>query len=48
MSSHPKLLTPATLYARVSSNRQDMDLPAANPDRYTPLFDCGSGSSIAA
>ena len=41
-------LTPAALHARVSSDRQDDDLSVANAERYTPLFELGSGSSIAA
>ena len=48
MKKHLQLLTPAALYARVSSTRQDVDLSIANPDRYTPLSEWGSGSSIAA
>ena len=30
------------------ATRQDANPPAANADRYTPLFELGSGSSIAA
>ena len=48
MKKHLEPFVPAALYARASTDSQDMDLSVANADRYTPLFDCGSGSSIAA
>ena len=48
MKKHLQPFVPAALYARVSSNRQDVDLSIANAKHYTPLFEWGSGSSIAA
>ena len=47
-NKHLQPLTSAAHYARVSSNRQDVDLSIANAKHYTPLFELGSGSSIAA
>ena len=46
--NHLQPLTSDTHCANVSTDSQDVDLSIANPDRYTPLSDCGSGSSIAA
>ena len=48
MKKHLQPFTPAALYATVSSDRQDANPSTANTEHYTPLFDCGSGSSIAA
>ena len=47
-NKHLQPLTPAVLHTKVSSTRQDANPPAASAERYTPLFELGSGSSIAA
>ena len=44
---HPQPLTPAALYARVSSDRQDVDLSAAAQLRALKDFAKANGYSVA-